>query len=121
MKKLLIASGLAVVSLAAATTAEAACRQQFSHTTCLPFWQGGTCTNHFKQVCDAPVAKIAVPPPQNRVTVQPNVNAGRLIGNDGSTLISNNRGGVIARDGAGLISNNRGGLISENGLGARGR
>jgi hypothetical protein len=45
--------------LFAASEASAACRQQFSHTTCLPFWQGGKCTNHFKNVCDAPAAIIA--------------------------------------------------------------
>jgi hypothetical protein len=103
MKKLIVASGLALVSLAAATSAEAACRQVFSHTTCTGIFRNN-CTNHFKQQCDAPVARIVAPPPQNRVNVQPSLTGSRFISDQGG----------------GLISNNKGGLISDNGLGARG-
>ena len=105
MKKLFLASGLAVLSLAAATHAEAACRQVYGGTSCN--WLGQCWHNPPKTVCDAPPARIA---PQPTVRVQP-----------GAGLISNNRGGIINQDNAGLISNRAGGLISDNGLGARGR
>jgi hypothetical protein len=98
MMKLLVAGGIASVSLFAGA-ADAACRQQFSHTTCLPFWQGGTCTNHFKNVCDAPPpridARLAPQVNQNRPVIQPNV-GGRIIGDAGASLSSNKGAGLVS-------------------------
>jgi hypothetical protein len=45
---------------------------------------------------------MVAPPPQNRISVQPNFNAGRVIGQDGAGIISRDGAGVIARDGAGF-------------------
>src|SRR5215204_722480 len=93
MKKILIASAAALASVMAASTAEAACRQVYGGTSCN--WTGKCWHNPPKTVCDAPPARIAAPPPpQNRISVQPNT-GGRLHGLDGASIIS--------RDGAGLI------------------
>jgi hypothetical protein len=105
MKKLFLASGLAVVSLATATHAEAACRQVYGGTSCN--WMGQCWHNPPKTVCDAPPPRIA---PQPTVRVQP-----------GAGLISNNRGGIINQDNAGLISNRAGGILSQNGVNQGGR
>ena len=88
MKKLILASGLFALSLAAATSAEAACRQVYGGTSCN--WMGKCWHNPPKTVCDAPKpAPIA-----QRPVVQP-----------GSNLISNNQGRVISTDGAGMRNN----------------
>lgn len=93
MKNLLIASVILAGSVLAASGADAACRQVYGGTSCN--WTGKCWHNPPKTVCDAPPARMVAPPPQNRISVQPNVNAGRLIGQDGA--------GIIGRDGAGLI------------------
>jgi hypothetical protein len=85
MKVLLVAAGVAAVSLVAVSTAEAACRQVYGGTSCN--WMGQCWHNPPKTVCDAPPARMVAPPPQNRISVQPNVSAGRLIGPDGASLI----------------------------------
>jgi hypothetical protein len=116
MKGLLVAAGIAAVSLFAVSSAEAACRQVYGGTSCN--WLGQCWHNPPKTVCDAPPPKIAAPPPQNRVSVQPSLTAGRLIGQDGGTLISpgNKTGSSLIspgnKAGSSLISNNQNGLIS---------
>jgi hypothetical protein len=98
MNKLLIASAFASISLFAGS-AEAACRQVYGGTSCN--WMGQCWHNPPKTVCDAP--RIAAPPPQARINVQPNVGGGRIITHDGASF----RGGrVISTDGAGILSQN---------------
>jgi hypothetical protein len=103
MKQLFVTSALVAISLVSATTAEAACRQVYGGTSCN--WMGQCWHNPPKTVCDAPPPRIAAPPPQSRISVQPNVSGGRIINQDNAGLISNRAGGVISRDGAGLIGN----------------
>jgi hypothetical protein len=113
MKKLIIASSFALFSLAAATSAEAACRQVFSHTTCTGLFRNN-CTNHFKQQCDAPAARMVAPPPQSRLVVQPNVGSNRSISDQGGGLISNNRGGILSNANGGLVSDRGGAVVPTN-------
>ena len=116
MKQLLAVCGFVAISLVAATSAEAACRQVYGGTSCN--WLGQCWHNPPKTVCDAPPARIAAPPPQNRVSIQPN-QGGRLIATDGSSF-SNNRAGILSQNGVNQ-GGRGGGLISDNGLGLRGR
>jgi hypothetical protein len=92
MNKLLIASAFASISLFSGS-AEAACRQVYGGTSCN--WMGQCWHNPPKTVCDAP--RIAAPPPQNRVSIQPNA-GNRFISDQGGGLISNNRGGLISNN-----------------------
>jgi hypothetical protein len=116
MKMLLVASAVAATSLFAASGANAACRQQFSHTTCSGFGPWQKCVNHNKTVCDAPriETRVAPQPPQNRVAIQPNA-GGRLIGNDGSTLAPNNSNGILSNANAAAVPTNAGRLVSDRG------
>jgi hypothetical protein len=98
MKKLLIASALAISSLAAGS-AEAACRQVYGGTSC---FLGKCWHNAPKTVCDAP-ARVAAPPPKiAQPVIQP---GGRIINQDNAGLISNKGGGIITHDGRSLIGN----------------
>jgi hypothetical protein len=99
--------GASVVGLSSA--AEAACRQVFSHTTCSGFGPWQKCQNHNKTVCDAPAARIApsagaaVAQQQPKFAVQPG-GAGRLIGQDGGSLINrqNTSSSLIGQAGGNL-------------------
>jgi hypothetical protein len=81
------ASGLSLIGISGAS---AACRQQFTNTTC--DWLGRNCVNHFKTVCDAPVA----PPKLVIAPVKPIVTPG-----GGAGLVGN--AGIITHDGGSLI------------------
>ena len=106
MNKLLIASAFVSISLFAGS-AQAACRQVYGGTSCN--WMGQCWHNPPKTVCDAP--RMAAPPPQSRLNVQPNVSGGRIINQDNA--------GILNQNNAGLISNNRGGILSQNGTNMR--
>jgi hypothetical protein len=91
MKRLATISGFALFSLAAATSADAACRQVYGGTSCN--WMGQCWHNPPKTVCDAPPPRIASPPPmaQRPQMAQP---SNRLVGNDGASLIGNDSAGL---------------------------
>jgi hypothetical protein len=99
--------GASVTGLSSA--AEAACRPVFSHTTCSGFGPWQKCQNHNKTVCDAPAARIApsagaaVAQQQPKFAVQPG-GAGRLIGQDGGSLINrqNTSSSLIGQAGGNL-------------------
>jgi hypothetical protein len=93
------------VALFGVTESNAACRQQFTNTTCSGIWPWQKCTNHFKTVCDAPATIRPGAQPQLGNVARPQTPAlagGRVIGNDGNSIISRDGAGIISRDGAGM-------------------
>ena len=96
----------AAEALFGVTESSAACRQQFTNTTCSGIWPWQKCTNHFKTVCDAPTTTStlirpgATPQLGNAARPgAPSVSGGRLIGQDGA--------GLIGQDGAGVHGGRR--------------
>ncbi len=104
------ATGLLIVI--SVSSAQAACSQQFSHTTCSGWGPMQKCTNHFKTVCTAapakPIATIAPP----KMVAPP---ASALISNTSGGIVAGNTSRVVGGNGASIVGNNTSRLIQDGG------
>jgi len=113
--KIVVSMALAAsaIALFSATNASAACRQQFTNTTCVdsgpPWARKQTCTNHFKTVCDTPASSLSQSKtpalaggtgPRLAPATNPATAAQRgtpLIGHDGASLIGHDGASLTRR------------------------